>query len=251
MTCKNCDAPLTGKFCSNCGQKAEIHRITLSHVFHDFLHAFTHADKGFLLLIKKLITKPGIVAREYIEGKRKKYFNPLSFLVITSTIHALISEEIGYFAAMGESSGAGEGGGGARRMPAIWIEAFQISNDNGKLLTLILIAPLLAFLSWIFFKRSKYLFAETFVLNSFIVAESHVIRTLIFIPWFLLFPQAAGWNLAVFETSLLIYIIVAYKQFFNQHILLTILKGILTMVFFIVLYWVFILAYVYLKNLLF
>lgn len=248
MTCKNCEAPLTGRFCSNCGQKADIHRITFSHVFHDFIHAFTHADKGFLLLIKKLITKPGIVSKEYLDGKRKKYFNPLSFLVITAAIHALVSRETGYFKAMGSGSGP-QGGGGGRRMPAIWIEAFKISNDNGKILTLILMVPLLATLSWMFFRRSKYLISETFVLNSFIVGESHVIRTLIFIPAFLLFPGYANINLYVFETTLLIYIIIAYKQFFNQNIFLTILKSLLTMVFFIVFYWLFILAFAYVKQL--
>ena len=91
MICKNCDASFDSKFCPNCGQKADIHAITVKHVLHDFLHAFTHADKGFLMLAKELLTKPGIIAREYVEGKRKKYFNPLSFLVITSAVSAYIT----------------------------------------------------------------------------------------------------------------------------------------------------------------
>ena len=246
MNCKNCDNLITGNFCEHCGQKADIHRITLPHVSHDFIHAFTHADKGFLLLIKMLITKPGIVAHEYLEGKRKKYFNPLSFLVITSAINAWISFRSGYFGAAGDQPGRGN-----RRMPEIWVEAFRISNENGKILTLILIVPLLAFLSWIFFKRSKYLFAETFVLNSFIVGESHVIRTLLFIPLFLLFPGYINLNIAAFEILLLIYVIVAYRQFFRQNIFLTIIKGILTMLLFITSYWLFILAYAYIKQLIF
>ncbi len=245
MNCTNCGNLIGGNYCEHCGQKAVTARVTLSSVAHDFIHALTHADKGFLLLVRNLVTKPGIVAREYVEGKRKKYFNPLSFLVITSAIHAYISYKTGYFDAMGSNQPRGAG----RHMPALWIETFRISNENGKILTLILIVPLMAFLSWIFFRRARYYFAETFVLNSFIVGESHVVRTLIFIPLFLAFPSYANLNVTVFEVILLVYLIVAYRQFFRQNLFLTILKCILTMVLFISLYWAFILAYAYVKHL--
>lgn len=245
MNCKNCEIALDGKFCANCGQKADIHRLTFLHVAHEFFHAFTHADKGFLLLAKRLITKPGVVAREYVAGKRKQYFNPLSFIVITSAAHAYISLKTGYFVALSQT---GEGGAN-KRMPLIWKEVFEISNNNGKLLSLIVGVPLLAFFSWLFFRRSKYAFPETFVLNAFIMGEGHIIRTMIFIPLFLLFPQHVQLNLWVFESLLLIYLIVAYKQFFGQNIFLTVLKSTFTMVLFMIFYWICILAYVYVKHL--
>ena len=244
MTCKNCDATSEGKFCSNCGQKLEIHRITIGFVTHEFLHAVTHADKGFIMLVKSLILRPGIVAKEYIEGKRKKYFNPLSFLVIMSAINAYAVYSSGYF-----SSASGPRGGGNRRMPALMIEAFKISNENGKWLTLILIVPLLSIFTWLFFRRSKYSIAENFVLNSFIVGQSEVLRVVIFIPLFLLFPQYASINQNSFQLILLVYLVVAYRQFFQQNLFLTILKSILTMVLFVVFYWVLILAYAWVKHL--
>src|SRR5687768_4468983 len=102
MNCKNCGSEVNGKFCSSCGQKKDIHPITIKNVMHDFLHALTHADKGFLLTLKSVFTRPGVVAREYIEGKRKKYFNPLSFLVIIMAISAIVSTQTGYFKAFSE-----------------------------------------------------------------------------------------------------------------------------------------------------
>jgi hypothetical protein len=247
MNCKNCEVSLDGKFCANCGQKADISRLTFVHVLHEFFHAFTHADKGFLLLSKRLITQPGLVAREYIEGKRKRYFNPLSFIVITSAVNAYISVKTGYFAALSSTEGPDRE---VREVPQIMREVFEISNNNGKLLSLIVAVPLLAFFSWLFFRRSKYVFPETFVLNSFIVGESHMIRMLIFIPFFLLFPQYVQLNLMIFESLLLIYLTIAYKQFFKQNTFLTIVKTILTMALFIIFYWVCILVYVYAKHLL-
>lgn len=253
MNCKNCEVALDGKFCANCGQKANVSRLTFVHVMHEFFHAFTHADKGVLLLAKKMIRYPGTVAREYVEGKRKRYFNPLSFIVITSAINAYICLKTGYYAAMSHDSGPSSGG---RKMPETMKEVFEFSDHNGKLLSLIVAVPLLAFFSWVFFrmlrlKAAKYTFPETFVLNSFIVGESNIIRILIFIPFFLLFPAYVNLNLWTFEFLLLIYLIVAYKQFFGQHILLTIVKSVLTMVLFIIFYWVCILAYVSLKHLIF
>lgn len=246
MTCANCESVFDSKFCPNCGQKAEIHRITVKTVVHDFIHAFTHADKGFVLLIKRLVTHPGIVAKEYVAGKRKKYFNPLSFLVITSAINAYVTYSTGYYASMGTPP---QQGGGGRRMPAFMIEAFQISNSNGKMLSLILAAPLLAFCSWLFFTRARYSLAETFVLNSFLIGQSNMFRIVLFVPLFLLFPATSRLNLAAFEFLLLIYLIIAYWQFFSQHIVWTIVKTILIMVLFITFYWVFIVGYVFLKHL--
>lgn len=84
-TCPNCSTLLEKKFayCPICGQSAHIHRFNLPHVFHEVFHALTHADKGLLHLIKNLTLRPGVTAREYIlEGKRKTYFNPFTFLLL-------------------------------------------------------------------------------------------------------------------------------------------------------------------------
>jgi hypothetical protein len=102
MNCKNCEATVNGKFCSRCGQNADVHRITVGHLVHEFTHAITHADKGFLLLVKELLRKPGTVPREYLEGKRKKYFNPFSFLVIMTAASAFLSYQTGYLTEAGE-----------------------------------------------------------------------------------------------------------------------------------------------------
>src|SRR5689334_17205611 len=148
MVCKNCEGSFEGKFCSNCGQKADIHRITLKHLFHELFHAITHADKGILLLAKDLLTRPGYVAREYLDGKRKKYFNPLSFMVITAAVSAFVIHETGYFEAMSGPPTGGQGGQGAPRMSEFWLgffkllfQAMAISMKNQKMLEVFLILP--------------------------------------------------------------------------------------------------------------
>jgi uncharacterized protein DUF3667 len=84
LQCRNCEAPLAGaqRFCGDCGQKTTPLRLTMAQLTHDFIHALTHVDHSIFALVKALALRPGYVAREYIQGKRKKHFGPLAFLVI-------------------------------------------------------------------------------------------------------------------------------------------------------------------------
>jgi hypothetical protein len=244
MRCKNCSSEFDSKFCPACGQKADIHRVTMGHVIHEGIHAITHADKGFILLVKELVVRPGLVAREYLGGKRKKYFNPLSFFVITTAISAYVTTKTHYFESLNKA-----GGSGARRMPPYMLEAFQLYNDNAKLFGLVLIAPLIAICCWLFFRKGKYNLAESFVLHAFIVGESHLIRTVIFIPIFLIFPQSVSVQQNVFQFTLLIYLMIAYRQFFKEKWWITIVKTVLLMPTYIILFWSILYGIIVLKHL--
>ena len=75
-SCLNCNENLIGKFCYNCGQKSDTHRITLKHfIFHDVLHGVWHIEKGIIFTIKESKTRPGKAALDYISGKRMRYHN--------------------------------------------------------------------------------------------------------------------------------------------------------------------------------
>ncbi len=92
--CKNCGQHYRGNFCSECGQKNNVAIFTFKHIFEEALHAFTHADKSFLVLVKKLLLYPGKVAYEYIvEGRRKNYYNPFAFFVIITAIAAFVESK--------------------------------------------------------------------------------------------------------------------------------------------------------------
>jgi hypothetical protein len=242
MNCKNCDSPLAGNFCANCGQKSEIHRVTFKHFLHEFFHAFTHTDKGILLLMKELVTRPGHVAREYLDGKRKKYFNPLTFLIILSSLHAYFGSKTGYFDAL--SSGNRYEGQGA----GTFKEAMQFMNNEGKIVSLFLMPFLISFLSWLFFKRSKKNLAENLVLNSMVMGQVYLAVLLIFIPAHVFLPVPMYMINIVFQLTMLVYMATAYKQFFKNNIFLTILKTILITILFIVLFWVSIFGFLFVKN---
>ena len=242
MTCKNCQAPAPGAYCSACGQQTHIHRVTMGHLGHEVTHALTHADKGFLLLIKELITRPGIVAREYLDGKRKKYFNPFTFLVITSALYAFISYKSGYSIAMVAPDSPASNRGPYHQ------EMMDIVVQNGKLLMLILIVPLFAFLSWLFSIRSRFNLAENFVLLAFVVGQLNVALVLIYIPAFLIAPATIHWNVYVREALFILYIAVTYHQFFQNKWIFAFLKAIVVYFLSITLYWVLIFAFVLARD---
>jgi hypothetical protein len=88
--CRNCGAPLAPAqaYCGACGQKRIPGRITLHEIARDLLHAFLHVDRSVLSLICQLVVRPGDVARDFVEGRRRRYFGPFAFLVVCVAVGA-------------------------------------------------------------------------------------------------------------------------------------------------------------------
>ena len=88
--CKSCGTASKGKYCPNCGQIMAVRRLSLHELFHEAFHFFTHLEHGFLYTLKMLITMPGKVQKQYVEGNRVKHQKPFSMFFISATISALL-----------------------------------------------------------------------------------------------------------------------------------------------------------------
>src|SRR4051812_433341 len=75
--CLNCGALLTGPYCHECGQHAQVHR-TLSALFHDFLHGVLHFEGKIWRTLPLLAWRPGQLTRCYIEGQRARFVSPIA-----------------------------------------------------------------------------------------------------------------------------------------------------------------------------
>lgn len=80
--CADCGAEVTGKFCSNCGQAAHVHR-SLLHLVEEVLHGVVHFDARIWRTLPLLALNPGKLTREWIEGKRTRYVSPLALFLFT------------------------------------------------------------------------------------------------------------------------------------------------------------------------
>ena len=87
-TCKNCNEPISGNYCSNCGQSAKLKRIDLHYVIHEIAHVF-HTERGILYTIKRLLISPGEDIKYYITENRSRLVKPIPFLIITSLIYSV------------------------------------------------------------------------------------------------------------------------------------------------------------------
>jgi Protein of unknown function (DUF3667) len=93
-TCNNCNRSFEGRYCNQCGQKATAGRLSLHEIFHELVHAFTHADKGILRLVKELFIAPGNMYRNYFSGKRKSYFSPVMFFLLAMGLLILVGSKL-------------------------------------------------------------------------------------------------------------------------------------------------------------
>ena len=89
-SCANCSQELSGKYCSNCGQKAETHRLNWHFLWHDVQHGLFHFDKGVTFTIKELFTRPGYSIKEFLDGKRVNHFKPVSLVVLLGGVFAFL-----------------------------------------------------------------------------------------------------------------------------------------------------------------
>lgn len=88
--CLNCGTPLTGKFCSQCGQKDLPRRQAVGDLSLNFISSFFSFESKFFKTFGSLLLKPGILIREYNEGKRERYYHPARMYVFLSFIFFLI-----------------------------------------------------------------------------------------------------------------------------------------------------------------
>jgi len=88
----NCKHPFFGneKFCPECGQINKDPKITFGSFIHEVFNGFISWDSKFWTTFVPLLTKPGKVSRDYIDGKRQRYANPFQFYLTISVLFFLV-----------------------------------------------------------------------------------------------------------------------------------------------------------------
>lgn len=89
-TCLNCGTEVPDRFCSHCGQENVDTKESFGHLLSHFFQDITHYDSKFVLTLKYLFTRPGLLTKEYVNGRRMDYVNPIRLYVFTSFLFFLI-----------------------------------------------------------------------------------------------------------------------------------------------------------------
>lgn len=219
--CLNCDSPLTegDKYCPNCGQKKDTHRLSWHDITHDMVHYFTHADKSIFNLVKELAFQPGVVALEYVEGKRQKYFRPLNFFLIVAGIVVFMT---GSFYKHDDSrSRSMEAAASRIQHPAAKQHLLEmaervrkVNKVTGKYSNVIsmVATPLMTLFFWAVY-RKRYNYIESLIGNMYFVAFIMLFYALVIVPVENLVPGLGMIPLYTFLTIEFLYRGFAYYQF--------------------------------------
>ena len=226
--CLNCNHPLTEgqHFCANCGQKAALKRLNLHDIWHDVVHYFTHADKGIFQLLKQLVTKTGIVAKEYVEGKRKKYFPPLNFFLIVAALYVFMESIVpkptstvpqSATTSQYKNSTQTTGSTAAYKTTEKRMAVGRFLSKYANFVAMFA-APFISLIIWLIYKRGPYNFTEHLVANLYLIGFTNLIRCLIWIPALALLHihprvQWPNYLFALFEIG---YRTIFYYRFMNE-----------------------------------
>ena len=87
VQCLNCEAPLTGAFCSSCGQRAVPPHPTMRELAGDAFSELSGWDGKFADSFRTLLRKPGELTRQWIEGRRIAFISPLRMYLMASLVY--------------------------------------------------------------------------------------------------------------------------------------------------------------------
>jgi len=91
MNCLNCNTPLTGRYCSGCGQENRPKKLSVWQLLGQFFNGLLNYDGRLVQSIRLLFSKPSALTIAYMEGKRSSYVNPAQLYLFTSAIYFLFS----------------------------------------------------------------------------------------------------------------------------------------------------------------
>jgi len=179
-TCRNCGEYIEKKYCTHCGQKHEEHRIHIGTLLHDIPHAVFHVDHGFFFNVRQLFLRPGFAIRDYLEGRRKPFFHPITYLAIllvfnlfavkVTNLHYYDEQELLMMTPK----------------EAEFIKAYDASQwwflEHTYLYMLVAIPVCTAFCYYFFrlFKQ-KFNFAENAIILMFIIAQGVLIQSILYL----------------------------------------------------------------------
>ncbi|UZT98501.1 DUF3667 domain-containing protein [Chryseobacterium fluminis] len=151
-SCLNCGHSISGEFCAHCGQKADTARITVhSLIKNDILGSIWHVEARFFNTLKDILLRPGKTAKDYISGKRIRYSNFISLLLILFGFNVLGLHFYEKFAPSETLANNSD------------IKDFFSKYSKTILFVII---PMLAVNAYLLFKKVKFNIAEHFIIGT-------------------------------------------------------------------------------------
>lgn len=90
--CLNCNTLIQGNFCHTCGQKViEQKERTLRYFVIQFFGAAFFLENSFIKNLWRLLSTPGVMAHDFVEGRRKRWMAPFSLFLLINLIYFIVN----------------------------------------------------------------------------------------------------------------------------------------------------------------
>ena len=176
--CKSCGTPLKGKYCHVCGEKVVTDEDKsaarwLKQLFSDLWNL----DGKLLLSLKYPVFRPGVLAKDYFDGRRKVYIKPLNLFFMANLIYFLLPSLNTFKTTLNAQLQGQPYSGYIERMlneevGAMETEAYKAfetkydakTSEISKVI-LIILAPLIGLLYYVLFQRQGLYMSDAFNLG--------------------------------------------------------------------------------------
>jgi hypothetical protein len=182
--CANCGASLADRYCGRCGQDSHV-SLSLGHFLHELVEGLFHVDSKFWRTLRTLLTRPGLLTEQYLDGKRSSYSPPfrsylvisLVYFVLASIFAAPVSRVVSPGGREMQASDcaqiAANPGWALRLVPDLERRCLRILSDDRRALTatvqnllpkvMFVVLPLVALVQFWIYRRQRPLYLENLV----------------------------------------------------------------------------------------
>ncbi|GGD47105.1 DUF3667 domain-containing protein [Muriicola marianensis] len=170
-SCKNCGTVSEGWYCTQCGQRLSVHKVTFRETLEDLADAFFSVNAPLFRTVRDMILRPGNLLRNYLDGKRRRYYRPVAFFLLMTFLYIVIRSLIG-FDPFRDSTVVVEGD---QVTASLLTEArnFMLININNFLFVFVMTLAL--FMKLFFFKR--YSLAEYIAVSFYLLGIYTILVT--------------------------------------------------------------------------
>jgi hypothetical protein len=84
--CQDCGAPISANYCANCGQETRIEVPSVRQFAHELMDQYVAVEGKLGRTLRVLLSQPGQLTLDYVQGRRQRYVRPLKLYVSISVV---------------------------------------------------------------------------------------------------------------------------------------------------------------------
>lgn len=89
--CLNCHTRLLGQYCGHCGQRSRNRLISIWQLLQEAFGDLLELDSRLWRTLVPLLTRPGRLTKDYLEGRRARYMPPFRTYLVLSIIFFVVA----------------------------------------------------------------------------------------------------------------------------------------------------------------